>query len=184
MPSTKDQIILLADELIRSRGYNAFSYTDISKPLGIKNAAVHYHFATKAKLALAVVQFHLVSIERFKEKSEPKPPLQRIKLFLNFYASIQMSGKICLVGAFATDWNSLPNEVHDAMLTFKTSLITWLANTLHEGKESGSLTFNESPETEALSILTNIFAAAQLARIQGNEDFHLIKESILHRITK
>ena len=183
MISTKQQIVHLADDLIRSRGYNAFSYSDISKPLGIKNAAIHYHYPTKADLALAVVEFHLDSIHRFQQRTEAKTPIQRIKLFLNFYASIQMSGKICLVGAFTTDWNSLSDEVHEAMKSFKTQLTDWLSATLEQGRETGTLTFTGSSEAEALSILTSILAAAQLSRISGSEDFQTIKESILERIT-
>ena len=85
MSSTKQQITLLADELIRSNGYNAFSYSDISKPLGIKNAAIHYHFPSKPDLALEVVKFHEESFDRFAERVQGKPALSRIKLFLNFY---------------------------------------------------------------------------------------------------
>ena len=183
MSSTKAHIVQLADDMIRSRGYNAFSYSDISKPLGIKNAAIHYHFPTKADLALAVVDYHLESIERFKQRAEGKSPLQRIKLFLNFYSSIQMSGKICLVGAFSTDWNSLSEEVHDAMNTFKASLVEWLSKSLSEGKANGELTFKNTAETEALSILSTILAAAQLSRIGGSDEFQKIKDSILNRIT-
>ncbi|MBB4046226.1 AcrR family transcriptional regulator [Bacteroides reticulotermitis] len=38
----------MADELIKTIGYNAFSYADISKQLNIKNAAIHYYFPTKS----------------------------------------------------------------------------------------------------------------------------------------
>ena len=45
---TKDKIRNLAEELIRTKGYNAFSYADLSAPLQIKNAAIHYHFPSNA----------------------------------------------------------------------------------------------------------------------------------------
>lgn len=181
--TTKEHIVHLADDLIRSRGYNAFSYSDISKPLGIKNAAVHYHFPAKSDLALAVVEYHIDSIQRFEDRTSSKTPLQRVKLFLNFYSSIQLSGKICLVGAFTTDWNSLNEETRTAMSQFKAKVISWLASTLQEGKETGEIHFAETPQKEALSILTNILAAAQLARIDGSDDFQSVKESIINRIT-
>ena len=62
---TRTSILNLAEKLIRTRGYHAFSYQDISKPLKIKNAAVHYHFPAKADLGLAVIQR---TIESFKKK--------------------------------------------------------------------------------------------------------------------
>ena len=41
---TREQIIDRASELMMQRGFNGFSYSDISAPLGVKNAAIHYHF--------------------------------------------------------------------------------------------------------------------------------------------
>ena len=38
------------------RGFHAFSYQDISSALGVRNAAVHYHFRTKVLLVAAVVE--------------------------------------------------------------------------------------------------------------------------------
>ena len=87
MNSTKHQIILLADELFRTKGYNAFSYSDISKPLGIKNAAIHYHFPNKRDLANEIVRFHIENFERFKDKIQHKEALSRLNSF-STYASI------------------------------------------------------------------------------------------------
>jgi len=41
MGETREHIIDLADSLIRKRGFNAFSYSDIATILDIRNAAVH-----------------------------------------------------------------------------------------------------------------------------------------------
>lgn len=179
MSSINNQIIQHADELIRSKGYNAFSYTDISKPLGVKNAAIHYHFPSKLDLARAVVQFHVQSFERFTERVKDKSSLSKIKFFLNFYTSIQHSGRICVIGAFASDWNAMNSDIQDLMNSFTQNIINWLSNTL----ESNSFTLSDSPKSEALAILTNIFAATQLSRITGNEHFAAIKQTILKRIT-
>ncbi|MCG8373741.1 MAG: TetR/AcrR family transcriptional regulator [Balneolales bacterium] len=184
MRSTKATIIELGDELIRTKGYNAFSYADISKPLSIKNAAVHYHFPTKPDLALSVVEFHVQSFENFVEKVSQRDALQQIKMFLNFYTSIQISGRLCVIGAFATDWNSMPDNVKEEMKLFTDRVIHWLTQTLREGKNTSLLTFEGTAKEEALSILTNIFAATQLARITGKDHFISIKDSILRRISK
>jgi len=184
MSTTKQQITLLADELIRSNGYNAFSYTDISKPLGIKNAAIHYHFPSKPDLALEVVHFHDESFNRFLERVREKPALQKIKLFLNFYTSIQQTGRICVIGAFATDWNAMNDEIQSAMTNFTQKVIDWITETLESGINEETLNLSDSPYSEALSILTNIFAATQLSRISGSDHFAAIKQNILNRISK
>ena len=53
---TREQIMDRAAQLLMSRGYKGFSYRDISSHLGVKNAAVHYHFPAKTDLALALIE--------------------------------------------------------------------------------------------------------------------------------
>ena len=184
MPSTKESIIHLADEFIRSRGYTAFSYADISKPLGIKNAAVHYHYPSKSDLAVALVEWHIDHFEWFKEKNESKSPDDQIKTFLNFYHSIHLSGKVCLIGAFSTDWNSINEDTQGLLRTFTNLVIDWLSEVLQKGLDTGAFNFANAPRAEALRVLTNIFAAAQLSRITDSQDFILVKESIIRELTK
>jgi AcrR family transcriptional regulator len=184
MASTKDTIVQLGDELMRMKGYNAFSYADISKQIGIKNAAVHYHFPTKPDLAKAIVEWHMEHFDRFAEKAASRNEADQVKMFLNFYTSIQVSGKLCLIGSFATDWNSMEAEVQKEVKKFTDKVLDWLTSTLDKGKDASLLKFNGSARTEALKIITNMFAGTQLARITGSEDFASIKDSILNNLTK
>ena len=41
------------ERLVQSRGFNGFSYADVSAELGITKAALHYHFAGKAEMGQA-----------------------------------------------------------------------------------------------------------------------------------
>ncbi len=47
MSITRERILELGENFIRTKGYNAFSYQDISSELGVKNAAIHYYFPSK-----------------------------------------------------------------------------------------------------------------------------------------
>ncbi|HKI87734.1 MAG TPA: TetR/AcrR family transcriptional regulator, partial [Draconibacterium sp.] len=64
MSVTREKILELGENLIRTRGYNAFSYQDISSELGIKNAAIHYYFPSKKNLGTSIVK---TNIQRFEE---------------------------------------------------------------------------------------------------------------------
>ena len=48
--NTRGAILDAAEELLQRRGYNAFSYHHIAVQLGIRNAAIHYHFPAKEDL--------------------------------------------------------------------------------------------------------------------------------------
>ena len=47
--ATRSRILDVAEQLVQTRGFNGFSYADISAELGITKASLHYHFATKAE---------------------------------------------------------------------------------------------------------------------------------------
>jgi len=181
--STRETIIQLGDDLLRKDGFNAFSYADISKPLGVKNAAVHYHFPSKQDLAETIALWHVDVFDRFVQKTSSKQPIDRLRTFLNFYHSIHLSGKVCIIGAFATDWHSLNPKVHAKVQAFTESVVSWLSDLVQEGRDLGQIHSKHNPRTTALRILTSIFAATQLARITGDDDFSLVKNSLLDELS-
>src|ERR1700712_3588596 len=64
---TTVRILDVAERLLQVRGYNGFSYGDVATELGITGAALHYHFAGKAELGLALVA-------RDARRRAPHPP--------------------------------------------------------------------------------------------------------------
>jgi len=182
MPSTKETIIQLADDLLRKGGYNAFSYADISKPMGIKNAAIHYHFPAKSDLAKAIIIWHSEHFDRFAEKASDRSSADQLKMFLNFYTSIQVSGKLDVIGAYATDWNSMDDATKTEVQLFTEKVLKWLTNVLKSGKKNNEFTNTDAPSVSARIILTNMLAATQLARVTGNDDFNTVKDQILKTV--
>jgi len=62
--STRSEILVTAELLLRTKGYAAFSYGDLADEVGIKKASVHHHFPTKEGLSIAIVESYLF---RFKK---------------------------------------------------------------------------------------------------------------------
>ena len=58
------QILDVAEALVQTRGFNAFSYGDVAQELGCTKAALHYHFASKSELGEALLTRYA---ERFLE---------------------------------------------------------------------------------------------------------------------
>lgn len=54
--STAKHILDVAQDMVRNRGYSAFSYADISKQVGIRKASIHYHFPSKDELVRELVK--------------------------------------------------------------------------------------------------------------------------------
>ena len=53
---TRRELLDLAETLVRTRGYNGFSYRDLAEQIGIKTASIHYHFPTKGDLGEALIE--------------------------------------------------------------------------------------------------------------------------------
>ncbi|KFJ90149.1 TetR family transcriptional regulator, partial [Pseudomonas sp. 1-7] len=52
-------MIQTAENLMRTRGYTAFSYADLSEAVGIRKASIHHHFPTKEDLGAAIVEEYI-----------------------------------------------------------------------------------------------------------------------------
>src|SRR3974390_2000756 len=100
---TAEQILDLAETLIQTRGYSAFSYQDIADSLGIRKASIHYYFPSKADLGVAVVDRYadrfgaaLVAIGQEQSRSSMTMLEFYIEPYLGF---ARTPDRICLCGA-------------------------------------------------------------------------------------
>ena len=176
---TRTEIIQIGDSLIRERGYNAFSFSDISKHLHIKNASVHYHFPTKTALGVAIIQEHIGRLEQLKNKTANKSPLEKLKAFLSIYSTAKSENKVCIVGSMATDLYTVDPEIQDELKKLANNILKWITEILQEGKSNGVFHFIINERTKALLIITNMLASVQLTRLTNKQDFQQIKKSII-----
>lgn len=180
--NTRDKIIQLGDNLIRERGYNAFSFSDISKELSIKNASIHYYFPTKSALVISIIRKHIIQLEKFKTNIIQEEPVEKITKFLTVYSFARRGGKISILGALSHDYNSFSEEVQSELKILTDDTITWLTETLNLGKTRGDFGFKEDTRVKAMLLITNILGAEQLSRITYNHDFEEIKDSIINNL--
>ena len=178
--TTREIIIDTADQLIRSNGFNAFSFKDISNKIGIKTASIHYHFPTKSDLGVATIKEHIERFEQLKTELANKSPLLKLKGFLSIYSQIKSENKVCLVGSLATDLNTVDDKIKNELKTFAELVLLWVTEILTEGKNQRVFEFQNTSRTKALMIITNILAIVQLSRLTNDEDFEIVKEAIIN----
>lgn len=180
--STKQIIIETADHLIRSNGFNAFSFSDISDKIGIKTSSIHYHFPSKSDLGVATIKEHIRRFEALKSELKNKSPLIKLKGFLAIYSQVKSENKVCLVGSLATDLNTVDEPIKKELKIFAALVLDWMTQVLAEGKKQKIFEFTSTPRTKALMVITNILAIIQLSRLTGPQDFELVKETILKEL--
>ncbi|WP_153800324.1 TetR/AcrR family transcriptional regulator [Foetidibacter luteolus] len=180
--STREAIIHIADQLIRDKGFNAFSFYDISKALGIKNASIHYYFPTKTRLGVSVVKAHQAEAERLMRGVENSDPVTKLNAFLSIYTHTKAEGRVCIVGSLATDLHTVDAEIQEELKKFVNSIIHWVTGILEEGKKQNIFFFTVPARTKALMVITNMLASVQLTRLTGDKDFTAIKKTILKEL--
>ncbi len=174
LTNTREQIIETAHQLMLQRGYNGFSYKDISKPLGVKNAAIHYHFPCKADLVRELIRENHELLKQMTGEfmaygGEARPQLEGLFAF-----TVQQCGcgrPICIIGALAVDYEDLPEDIKAANEAFISDSTSWLSRVLELGREQGELEFNGDPEIKAMLIMASIQGLRQIARFHGTGVF-------------
>jgi TetR/AcrR family transcriptional regulator, transcriptional repressor for nem operon len=167
---TREKILASADRLLRSHGFNGFSYQDISRPLGIRNAAVHYHFSTKADLAIAVIeQYRQILRHRTAAfMAGSGDPVEQLEGFIAFStAECCEESTMCPVGALSSDFYSLPEPIRNAARQLLDELLAWMTRVCAVGREQGSLRFEGDAAAKAQQIVASLQGARQLARFRG-----------------
>jgi AcrR family transcriptional regulator len=177
--NSKRTILNLAESLLQDKGFNGFSYADIAFELGVKNAAIHYHFPSKEALGIAVIQryrerFRLwINNSRVKELS----PEKKLEWFFSIYSDYRAdNGKVCLVGSLEAEFNSIPDGLRGEVQNLNREMLTWLEATLSVGREAGVFKFNGSPASKAALIYSSVQGALQMARALGTKKFRDVVE--------
>ena len=181
MSITREKILELGENLIRTKGYNAFSYQDISSELGIKNAAVHYYFPFKENLGTSIVKTNIQRFEEMVENMHSRgfDEWQQLESFIKIYIKSHREQKKCLVGSLGPDFNTLSDTTKMELKHMVEIILKWLAEILATGKEKKIFTFNDDPQSKAMTIFSSLVASLQLSGIVSKIDYKNYYQSIL-----
>ncbi|MDO9302631.1 MAG: TetR/AcrR family transcriptional regulator [Anaerolineales bacterium] len=177
--NTQRAILDLAESFLQEKGFNGFSYAHIAAELGVKNAAIHYHFPTKEALGCAVIKRYRDRFQLWINNARVKDlsPQEKLDWFFNIYTNMRAdNGKICLAGSLETEFNSIPDPLREQTKALTSELLSWLQATLGEGKEAGVFHFNGESASKAALILSSLQGALQMARALGTDKFNAVVE--------
>lgn len=185
MSVTRERILELGEELILNKGYNGFSYQDISTVLGIKNAAVHYYFPSKENLGVSILKTNSQRFDEMVENMQNRDfdEWHQLESFMKIYLKSNRENKICLIGSLGTDINTLSEPMKTELHKMVEHITEWLEGILEKGREKELFSFSSSARDQALYILSSLVAGLQLARILNKSDFKNIHQVIWENIS-
>ncbi len=172
MNETNQQILHYAGNFLQCRGYNGFSYRDISRKLGIKNAAIHHYYPQKEDLVAAFLE---VSRHRFTANiaqivESGGSAREQLQYYFDYALKEFDEGKsICPPGSVILDFEELPEKVKKQHLLLMDEILTWLSRVLKTGLEQGELNFSDPVEVRADAIFETLLGARQLSSIKGRK---------------
>jgi TetR/AcrR family transcriptional repressor of nem operon len=165
--ATASRILDIAEGLVQTRGYEAFSYADIAAVLNIRKASIHYHFASKADLTQALAtRYRTAFAARLSELEEEYPdPTRRLMRYVRLFQDALHEGDhMCLYGMLASDATTLPEAVREEVNRFFADQEVWLTRLLLEGRQAGEFQFEGKPEVAAAALLAGLEGAMLVAR--------------------
>ena len=168
--NTNQQILDVAQSIVRNRGYSAFSYADISKEVGIRKASIHYHFPSKDNLVKELVKRYRENLERkcLQIEQQKITPQEQMREFVNLYRDGLQENQICLCGMLTADFFVLNPEIQAELKTFFQVTESWLTRLLKRGSEAKVWKCSKSVELEAKTIIAMLQGAQLLARATEN----------------
>jgi len=169
-PDTAGRILDIAERLVQTRGFNAFSYADIASALNITKASLHYHFPTKAKLGERLVERYqesfLQALARIDESHRDAGA--SLRAYVRIYIDVLDNDRMCLCGMLAADYATLPETIKDRVRRFFEANEAWLTPLLQRGRANKELTFSGPPIESARYLVGALEGAMLLARSYGD----------------
>jgi TetR/AcrR family transcriptional regulator, transcriptional repressor for nem operon len=179
--SKRDEILDVAEGLIRTVGFNGFSTRDVANVVGIKAASVHYHFPTKADIGVAVTGRYT---ERFLDElgdsiafgGDSRKAITRYVAV--FQRALLRDGRLCLCAVLGAEIGSLPPKVGGQTRVFFQQNIEWLRSAL--SPEMGAA----KAKAYALHVLAALEGAMIVSKTLGDDGlFDSVGKSLIDWFT-
>lgn len=175
-PNTRETILQVARAAVQARGYNALSFRELAKEIGVKSASVHYHFPTKGDLAAALAGRYADEAGTFLEQlfQSKKDHAQLMTNYIAlFRAALKQDNRMCLCGIMAAETSDLPPEARREVERFTSVNTAWLFKVL--SRRHPKLR-PEALKSRAIAIFAAIEGAQLVAR--GNADVKVFDQAV------
>lgn len=179
---TPERILDVAQNLVQTRGYNAFSYADIATVLHVTKASLHYHFPSKAALGLSLIARYETRFRLLLDVIDARnqTAAEQIKSYMAIYNGVLADHRMCMCGMLAAEFETLPKPMQSALDHFFGMNESWLEAVLREGLSDASLRFADEPRSLAQFIVASLEGAMMLARSHADESrFHAAERRLL-----
>lgn len=153
---TRQSLIKSAEFMLRSRGYAAFSYSDLEKMVGIRKASIHHHFPKKEDLGIEIVESYIErSILDFAKIEQDFPnAFGRLCAFASLFRAAMADGMLPLCGSLAAEMAVLPEKMQELTQKYFRVQLQWLEKIINTGISNGEFSSEGKPSQLAFQLLS------------------------------
>jgi TetR/AcrR family transcriptional repressor of nem operon len=160
----REAVMTAAKATVQARGYNALSFRELAKEVGIKSASVHYHFPTKGDLGAALARRYTEDGAAYLEdllatSGDPAWCMDRYAEI--FRSALANDNRMCLCGIMSAELDDLPSEVRTEVDKFAEMNIGWIMRILALAKADAG---QQALKDHATAIFAAIEGAQLIAR--------------------
>lgn len=168
----KEQIVDLAADLLRIKGFEGFSYQDLANTLGIRKASIHHHFAKKEDLGLALCDWTrdwlVEGLEHFDAKGVDA--WDRLARYVRGATKHMMNGeKRCPLSSLHGDLPLLPASMQMRIKELDNIELDWVTDVIQKGQASGEFSRKLDAQAMALSFIFTCKGALYYAWLHGEQ---------------
>lgn len=169
MSDMREQVLQVAGDLTQARGFNGFSYIDLSNAVGIKTSSIHYYFKKKDDLAVALIDRQrkivgekLAAIDT--AQMSPQASLQALgDLFKSFITGRR--DNFCLCGMLAAEFAAMNDPARAALKAYFDDVRGWLAGQFVRLDPSIP---SDQAQAKALGFIGALEGVLLIARLEKN----------------
>jgi len=184
--NTRTALLDSAERAARQRGFDAFSYADLARDVGIRKASIHHHFPVKADLAFGLIERYAA---RFAEAlaridREHQTGAEKLRAYHQAYRNALADGtQLCLCVSMSAGRDSFAEPVLSQLNQFHEDSAAWLTQVFEQGRADGSIRDVEDAELDARATLALMEGAQLLARAaKATDRFDQATASLLTRL--
>ena len=162
--TTREQIIVVADQFFYRRGYEYTSFADIADAVNISRGNFYHHFKSKDEILEAVITLRLARTQKMLDQweAEGEGPAARIRSFIHILVMNQTKIKRwgCPVGTLCTELAKLNHRSQADANRLFSLFRTWLCRQfklLGRTADADKLAMHLLARSQGVATLANAF---------------------------
>jgi AcrR family transcriptional regulator len=183
-PTRKEEIIVVASQLFKEKGYTAISMRDIAKAMGMKAASLYNHINSKQEIlsTLILCVAHEFINGMNQVTSQSSSPIQKITAVIELHIDITVNNSEA-IAALNNDWMHLEDEDLKNFIQMREDYEESFRKIVKQGIKEGEIKPHHS-EVIVFSILSTLRTLYMWYQKRGKLDVNVLKKDMVEVMLK